>query len=476
VTLINELPNLLSNVLASETTMYVGLRVPLGGAGQTEFRCWQPDPVTAILLARSSPQAHFNLESAGQGSISFKTLAKAIREIRRSELERDQNSDLCGLETLIKAVQTIAYVQLPAMVAAYGSRKFHSDSLPFEAIMRIAKVNWIIRPGSDATPSSASRATGRSEVRNYTIERPWSAEFNAAIRDDMKWSLVTENLRGLAEGEELPPLGRRLADFAARAFSVRTLYDKRRSARTMTTRLLLLAGSLSHVHGTADIIGLPTESLEHLYRKAIQDLRNRGTNCRETNSLLRALHELHSYLCALHGKAPLSDDKLLAPLPVLDHTDANILTIEEYKQLLSIIELRWPPDEDFERRRIARLMVILGFRAGLRREECRLLRVNDLILRGRKHLWVRPSKGHTLKSDHSLRRVEIWKLLGEGELEELERWMTGRSLSGSDFLFKTSALDVVPPSIFETINGFMREVIGGSNVSARATPWLTGLG
>jgi len=143
---------------------------------------------------------------------------------------------------------------------------------------------------------------------------------------------------------------------------------------------------------------------------------------------------------------------------------AKILTIEEYKRLLSIMELRWPPDEDFERRRIARLMVVIGFRAGLRTEECRLLRVNDLILRGRKQLWVRPSKGHTLKSDHSLRRIEIWKLLSKEELEELERWITGRGLSGCDFLFKTSALDVVPPSIFETINGFMREVIGGSSV------------
>jgi integrase len=176
------------------------------------------------------------------------------------------------------------------------------------------------------------------------------------------------------------------------------------------------------------------------------------------------LRELHSYLCALHGKAPLSDEKLLAPLPVLDHTDANILTIEEYRQLLSTIELRWPLDEDFERRRIARLMVILGFRAGLRREECRLLRVNDLILRGRKQLWVRPSKGHTLKSDHSLRRVEIWRLLSKEELEELERWITGRKLSGSDFLFKTSVLDVVPQSIFETINDFMKELIGGSTL------------
>ena len=143
---------------------------------------------------------------------------------------------------------------------------------------------------------------------------------------------------------------------------------------------------------------------------------------------------------------------------------AKILTIEEYKRLLSIMELRWPPDEDFERRRITRLMVVIGFRAGLRTEECRLLRVNDLILRGRKQLWVRPSKGHTLKSDHSLRRIEIWKLLSKEELEELERWITGRGLSGCDFLFKTSALDVVPPSIFETINGFMREVIGGSSV------------
>jgi integrase len=327
-------------------------------------------------------------------------------------------------------------------------------------MIRIAREEWIVRPPADVAPTPSS--SGPIGSPSATDKLLWSDELKNAIQDEMDWKLVRSNLRRLAESDLIPALARRLADFAERTFSIRTMFDKRRSARTMRKRLQLLADAIVSVQGESDIADLPTETLEDLYRKAIQNYRDKAKKPREINALIRAFRELHTYLCALHGKRPLSDDRLLVALPVLDRTDANILTIEEYYRLLLMIDLERPTNEPFDRRNIARLLVILGYRAGLRREEARLLRVSDVVLDGRMELWIRPSLGHTLKSDNSLRRVEVWKLLEDLELDELRRWIVGRDASGDDFLFKTGSLEVVPQSIFDTVNDMIARITGNS--------------
>jgi integrase len=82
----------------------------------------------------------------------------------------------------------------------------------------------------------------------------------------------------------------------------------------------------------------------------------------------------------------------------LGHVDASIITFEQYAAILALIDRVWPSTEAKERRCIARLLVILGLRCGLRRREVLYLKMRDFYLNGVCEILIRPSKKQKLKA------------------------------------------------------------------------------
>lgn len=137
--------------------------------------------------------------------------------------------------------------------------------------------------------------------------------------------------------------------------------------------------------------------------------------------------------------------------------------------ILEEIRVRWPVTQPESRQQLALVLVILGFRCGLRREEARKVKIDDVLLGGIPELLIRCLEDRTLKSDNALRGALLDIFLEPEELELIRQWWvgrTGKKCQPGEFLFGGEAEDlkVVPATIFDTINEIMRRVTGDPNI------------
>lgn len=262
-----------------------------------------------------------------------------------------------------------------------------------------------------------------------------------------------------------------MGDLAVRAAS-----GKRLSVHSARQFVLDIARSLGCFLDDQDPAVLNTESLEAIYTQMIESTGVPAEGRAEGNSpspgrtrrgdLSRALLEFHRYMMARHGKGPLEDQGLPRAASGLVPVDANLLTIEDYYAVLDDIDKTWTVTDFPERRRIARVLVILGFRCGLRRLEALHLPLGDLLPGDAPELLIRPSDLRGVKSRNALRRLPLCMLLTENELSEVLAWRNVRVIvqgcAPSGFLFGNAreGLDVLPQSIFEQINEILRKVTG----------------
>lgn len=138
--------------------------------------------------------------------------------------------------------------------------------------------------------------------------------------------------------------------------------------------------------------------------------------------------------------------------------------------ILEEIRVRWPVTQPESRQQLALVLVILGFRCGLRREEARKVKIDDVLLGGIPELLIRCLEDRTLKSDNALRGALLDIFLEPEELELIRQWWvgrTGKKCQPGEFLFGGEAEDlkVVPATIFDTINEIMRRVTGDPNIA-----------
>ncbi|WP_215396270.1 site-specific integrase [Rheinheimera oceanensis] len=117
--------------------------------------------------------------------------------------------------------------------------------------------------------------------------------------------------------------------------------------------------------------------------------------------------------------------------------DANILLPYEYQQACEILlkraKLSLEPASDY----IPLILLVLGFRCGLRRREALFLRASDMQTPGVTNvsisplteLLVRPFEQRQLKSKAAERRLPLGKLLNESEIEWLNEFFTLRQQS-----------------------------------------------
>lgn len=130
--------------------------------------------------------------------------------------------------------------------------------------------------------------------------------------------------------------------------------------------------------------------------------------------------------------------------------DANILLPHEYQQACEILlkraKLSLEPASDY----IPLILLVLGFRCGLRRREALFLRMSDIQTPGATNvsisplteLLVRPFEQRQLKSKAAERRLPLGKLLTESEIEWLNDFLTLRQQSEpSLYLFCTNSPD-----------------------------------
>jgi integrase len=192
--------------------------------------------------------------------------------------------------------------------------------------------------------------------------------------------------------------------------------------------------------------------------------------------LLQAILAFDLYLVA--------ENKQTCPVPPSEFpwdpksvfVDANLMTHKEYADFLEHLDGALPPRTSDAKKRVARLIVQLGFRAGLRRSELRRLRIEDLLVKAAEtptmlhlvEMQIRPRKADRLKTANAVRRIPIGVLLSQTELEELCAWRDHRINEGArqqDYLLAIprERLPQTPKSLFDEINLHLRKATRGSD-------------
>lgn len=144
--------------------------------------------------------------------------------------------------------------------------------------------------------------------------------------------------------------------------------------------------------------------------------------------------------------------------------DANLISYDEYQRALHYID---ESTSDPSLKRVARIILILAFRCGLRRMEMLGLRIDDLQEREHAELFIRPSAYRQLKTKSSTRRIPLALLMGPKDLDFIGKWKEHRiqkhRASGQDHLFSIPELnfDPVPEdTIIPIIHAAIREASG----------------
>lgn len=473
--IVRGLPTVVASSAISERRIHVGVWVDQAGVRQ--FRAWHPDPLTATLLFRCGPESAADLLVPENGSgdgvpdlILRSRLNKQFNAWTRSACGTDKKKlyVLGGLRNLLRVAQKVAYIELPVIVASYASGVIRSQSLGFDVLRRISGREW-----------AGSRQPALQEIESpdfplVTPEQPSrSSDLNGELAplcdalcpDDRKELLI--ELRRFKRGVSQRSLQCSMADFALSILCVPTKDDQREPAAVRET-VLAVADTLHGVIGGADPLTMRAEELDPLIKEAIENLKKRQSSPAFARTI-RAFMLFNTFLIA-RGIEDKGRSSVLVPLGQQGRVDPNLVSFEEYRAIQEEIRLRWPVTQPRSRQQLALVLVILGFRCGLRREEARKIKIDDALFGGIPELLIRCSEDRTLKSDNALRRALLAILLEPEELELIEQWLESRTrkkCQPGEFLFggETEGLKVVPATIFDTINEIMRRVTGDPNIT-----------
>jgi len=487
VALIRAIPDSANRTIAVDGRMHIELSLSWRGNQRMELRRWQPDSLTATLWSRMRTERVADLLQPLSGAetqlaVSDRELTKRLSRLLRDVVKRTSSkggATLGGLAGLLQATQTVAHIELPAVIAAYSSRNLVSHSLRRDVLQRLSKG----RIPNAGDPLSENVADQKPELDPYMIEPPESEDLEQIWLKDLRSFMKGKNRNIIRDGLAVrmqsagaSQFALRMTDFCDSLLVVRKLSGKLRSPSTAWTVVQLIARHMEGALSGQDPADLTTEALESLYTQMIESISvpfegltltdKRSNRLREKSDLARALLEFHRYMMGRHKKGPIEDSGYLRAEAGLAAIDANILTFEEYSATLDEIKNIWPSTDYPERKQIAQVLVSLGFSSGLRRMEALRLPTLDLVLGDPVELLIRPMKTRRLKSRNAVRRIPIGLLMTEKGLRDIIEWCDARwsdqSNTPPQFLFgnKREQLDVVPQTIFEQINQIMRKVTG----------------
>jgi integrase len=467
VSLVKAILKLPSCTMATDEAIYIGLALRRHGLPFGEFRCWQPDALTAVLLFRTDRSIVRELLAPDPTSKCGQLSETAIWGRIKAEFKRARTSaselPLCSLPQLMRSVQCIGFNCMPGVIARYASGRIISHSLSLDQVQRISDKAWLF--GLPFHPMSEHVSTEKGVMPGELGNVPsWARLIESAI---LKRAVGTasEALDDLSMRDDLTPLGNHVLDFARKSIVLPTIVRSEKSFEDFARRTIVLATMMHGQWAETDPADVSDEDLETGYRRLMKVALQNDPSGEILRDLVYALKEYHSYMRNCHHKSRLKDGKLLAPKTVLDRVDVDLITTREYRRLRENVKLKWPEESCEARRRAADLLVILGFRWGTRREEARLSKIADLCAEQPVEFLVRASEGHTLKSQSSERRLP-GLCLDTSEEKALCNWHNKRSenCTGENYLFSDTfaGYKPVPPSIFRALNALMSQVTGTS--------------
>jgi site-specific recombinase XerD len=460
-------------IQAVEGRVYIELSLSWRGMQDMEMRRWYPDVLTSVLLLRlkrESPDAAQNylqarkLEMEKRDSAIAAALWQDLRKLLRFRGEMWPKS----LKAFLGAVTTLAYLDIPPILVSYAQRTSVSHSLKpivFERLFGLTPRCREVPPEQPSKQGIDRQISLFEDLDN--IEKPepgWLCELRIALREKKpKDALAIVSGLGDAPPPATTLAGRRMIEFTE--FLLRKGAANGRGLAVSSAKAYMVTISKRFVCrlGGEDPAGLEPEALAAAYDQVLEDSESSGESRGRRRQLREALKKWHFFLATVHSMGKTHHTALFASADELVPVDASILTVDEYREILEHIRKHSPHKDHPELERIARILVVLGFRCGLRRMEALMLRVGDFCDSERPELLVRPWALRKLKTKNATRKLPLYALLDLEELGWLRAWIEERrKTAGPDeclFGITDTECDVVSRDrVFGQIHDAMKAV------------------
>ena len=443
---------------------------------------WISDPLTKTLLDRACLKDYeeytFSSDNVSSATVIQKYLRKFGPELKVKIAELRQQ------------VKTQLFLTLPPFLVHHAEGQLSSTALPIETWQRLLTSKALNLPLQTEEVEPSSFLTAFETIAPCTLSVPgrqqlhlWKRlqkklgreQSHAEFRCKIEHFLVQE------DGNIYPALYY-LCQWGIdlmRAISKDELksYPFRDASKLRPSSALKYMGDIARYLLTAaqddGLLSLDDrEELEEIYQETCSLAEKNKINKRRkitavpiSQRCAESLRRFHGFLQYRFNATDVDFSTLIHDGRAV-HVDANLISYIEYERLLDVLS----GSEELSRlQRIQRLVVILGFRCGLRRGECLRLRLCDFHPGGNPVLLIRTSHYGRTKTRSSARQLPLKALLGDQFLQEFLDLYHDRTMESADHeALLLSGIDddhhIDPALIFTPIRMALHQVTGDNSL------------
>lgn len=476
------------------------------------YRRWFPDPTTQRLVYKWLEQ-----DIEGRNSYQIDAVL-ALKEYLEQRLGRrfkisfktkdEENKDdekenkQIGIDTLLRCGRAHALTFLPPFLVAYACNQISSASLPDERWIRLltGRTITVERPHDKdflAPPRPFLQATFfRPEQKGLRLElcrlmpRVVSKKKKLTEADFEK---VRNDIKTWVEGEGIDPcpVVQLLAAWSLELLSPKTALSgsSRQKAdplefNSVQDYLCTIGNLLIDAFGPLDPLEMDGEDLQSHYEDIISTVQQSEATPQEGSSTPQGneksdqpmtgedpstTYSRRVALCLRRFQDFLESRFGAQPCPAEDDASsrvvsANFFTDDEYQRMLD--ELGWGRPMT-RLQRVQSCVLILGYRAGLRRAEILGLRLKDVTIDEETDIMIRRHSGRRTKSSSATRNVPFDLQAPAEELALVRSWVADRArepgVRPRDFLFAASIVERRMPSdeeVMVPIRKIIKKVTG----------------
>ena len=473
---------------------------------ESPIRRWFPDPITSSLIAGMALNTDKSKEADSQ--FVYNCVKCIIDEIEAPEKKYTYrknriNATLEALKPLINLSKDYWHCRFPGVIRAYTEQLQLSASIPQANLYRLLTGNRAEQISSnknitDTHKQSYITSTVLRYIPNASYDHPglfWNRLSNAINLKDIKKKNPKKQKKILEkrivdiykiyqhiedkkktdnhhetdiEKDTMPSFGSLLCNWIIHLCHNPSRYDYHLKASSISTYISTIGRSLLEQGQYLDPMTLSISGYEDLYRRIVETSTRK--NMKYTTDRLKDFHFFLSSVYAIPSDIDWSevyegDDDL--------YIDACIISEKEY--LLSLSILLDNSDFDERDRYIHSMILLLGYRFGLRTGEIFRITGGDIIrFNGETIVYVRNSTYGFTKTDNGVRQIPLLGELTPDESRLIDRWLSHINAYSDDF--GVAALlsqlgnerEIIHRgSCIERVIGVLRDVTGDSSIRIR---------
>ncbi len=450
---------------------YIDLSLSWMGHSDSERRRWFLDPLSEILIWKFKVN-HFDIKSLQQTDITkliFKCLISFFKESGLNKNKHPKNISL-----FLDACSLKYDLMLPPFISNYLQRKHRSHSIKQQGWDRLEGIT----PNVDAKKIASGLNLENWKSPPTFSDKEINSEKNAGspyltninkIPINLNNDEMRAELRTLSEAsvnrESLLPL---LFNWGVSLLEKGIKHRPASRPNTVRDYIKIIGRRLYEQLGDIRYIDLDTNFIEDVYIQVIDDIDTQSLR----RKVSRLLHSFHIYVVKHYDVVEIDYGAVLGDMYAPTPVDANLFFIDEFKKLLNVLD---ESDLIINHPKLVtatKIIAILGYKCGLRRNEALKLRLIDFHGSYSPMLLIRFHVGRRLKTFSSKRVIPLHVLLEKDELELLKSWLETRKAeelesSFSQYFFSIPEKNYVCISedlIFPALHAAMRASTGDETI------------